>query len=103
MMAYLSLFGMAFLAATILPAYSEILLVKLQNDGYPVVWLWIWATLGNTLGSAVNWLLGRYCLHFQDRRWFPFKKNKLPKPKAGFKNMAFGPYCWPGHLLAATR
>lgn len=85
MMAYLSLFGMAFLAATILPAYSEILLVKLQNDGYPVVWLWIWATLGNTLGSAVNWLLGRYCLHFQDRRWFPFKKNKLAKAQGWFQ------------------
>jgi membrane protein YqaA with SNARE-associated domain len=31
------------------------------------------ATMGNTLGSAANWLLGRYLVHFKDRRWFPVK------------------------------
>ncbi|MGF7173765.1 YqaA family protein [Azospirillum doebereinerae] len=29
------------------------------------------ATVGNVGGSAANWALGRYLMHFQDRRWFP--------------------------------
>ena len=45
--------------------------------GYDPLALWVWASAGNTLGSAVNWLLGRYLLHFQDRRWFPFKQDNL--------------------------
>jgi len=85
MLAYASLFGVAFLAATLLPAYSEILLVQLQTQGYDLFWLWFWATLGNSLGSAVNWVLGRYCLHFQDRRWFPFKQDGLARTQAWFQ------------------
>ena len=29
--------------------------------------------MGNTLGSLVNWLLGRFIERFRDRRWFPVK------------------------------
>ena len=29
--------------------------------------------IGNVLGSTINWLLGRYLIHFQDRCWFPIK------------------------------
>ena len=77
MEAYISLFLTAFLAATILPAYSEIMFAGLLAAGYDPLALWVWASAGNTLGSAVNWLLGRYLLHFQDRRWFPFKQDNL--------------------------
>lgn len=77
MMAYLSLFGAAFLAATLLPFYSEFLFLGLLAAGYDPGWLWFSATLGNTLGAAVNWALGRFLLHYQDRRWFPIKIRTL--------------------------
>jgi membrane protein YqaA with SNARE-associated domain len=74
---YLGLFASAFLAATLLPAYSEVLFAALLTAGHDPLTLWAWATAGNTLGSAVNWLLGRYLLHFQNRRWFPFRADRL--------------------------
>jgi membrane protein YqaA with SNARE-associated domain len=77
MEAYLSLFAVSFLAAILLPAYSEVVFAGMQAAGYEPLLLWLWATAGNTLGAAVNWVLGRYMLHFQDRRWFPFKADKL--------------------------
>ena len=46
---------------------------------------WAWASAGNTLGSAVNWVLGRYLLHFQDRRWFPFKAKTLEVSQRWFQ------------------
>jgi membrane protein YqaA with SNARE-associated domain len=74
---YLGLFFGAFLAATLLPAYSELMVAGLVAAGHDPLALWAWATAGNTLGSAVNWGLGRYLLHFQDRRWFPFRPDNL--------------------------
>lgn len=85
MEAYLSLFGIAFLAATILPAYSEILFATLISQGYDPFLLWFFATLGNTLGSALNWVMGRYLLHFQDRRWFPFREDSLGRSQRWFQ------------------
>ena len=74
---YLGLFISAFLSATLLPGSSEVLMVSLVAAGLDESKLWVWATLGNTLGSMINWLLGAYLLHFQGRRWFPFKAEKL--------------------------
>ena len=74
---YLGLFVGAFLAATLLPAYSELMFAGLLSAGHDPLALWLWATAGNTLGSALNWLLGRYLLHFEDRRWFPFRQDNL--------------------------
>lgn len=53
--------------------------------GYDPLNLWLWATAGNTLGAAVNWLLGRYLLHFQERRWFPFKVDTLGRAQTWFQ------------------
>ena len=83
--AYLGLFFSAFLAATLVPAYSEILFAGLVSAGYDPLALWLWASAGNTLGSAVNWVLGRYLLHFQDRRWFPFKEKTLRPAQRWFQ------------------
>ena len=77
MEAYAGLFASAFLAATVLPAYSEILFAGLLAAGYDPLTLWAVASTGNTLGSVINWLLGRYLLHFQERRWFPFRQSTL--------------------------
>ena len=63
MAVYLSLFISAFLSATLLPGSSEILLLALAQQNYDPWVLWAWASAGNTLGSVVNWLLGRFLLH----------------------------------------
>jgi len=85
MEAYLSLFGVSFLAATILPAYSEVLFAGLLAAGHDPWALWAWATAGNTLGAAVNWGLARGLLRFQDRRWFPFKADGLERAQRWFQ------------------
>ena len=77
MTGYLLLFVTAFAAATILPFYSEVLLVSLLLAGFSPPWLWLAATIGNTLGAVVNWYMGKYLVHFENRSWFPFKANKL--------------------------
>ncbi len=77
-MGYLALFLSGFVAATLLPAFSELGLAAmiLSGEGEPVP-AWFWATLGNTLGAVVNWFLGAFLLRFQDRRWFPISTENL--------------------------
>lgn len=82
---YLGLFVTAFLAATLLPLSSEALLSgMLAGGGFSPALLLISASAGNVLGSVVNWLLGRFCLHWQDRRWFPFKPAQLARASRWF-------------------
>ena len=77
---YVGLFLSALLAATVLPFSSEAVLVGLMAAGdYDMIWLWFLASLGNVLGAAVNWGLGRFCLRWQDRCWFPVDKEKLDR------------------------
>jgi membrane protein YqaA with SNARE-associated domain len=76
------LFLSALLAATLLPAQSEFVLAGLHlagtHDRFALVGV---ATVGNVLGSTFNWLLGRYLIHFQDRRWFPVKGRILERAR----------------------
>ncbi|WP_259781318.1 YqaA family protein [Aestuariispira ectoiniformans] len=83
---YLGLFLTAFFAATLLPIQSEAVLAALTvQKGFSLWWLVLVAGVGNTLGSVVNWCLGRWCLHFQDRRWFPVPKAALAKAQDRFQ------------------
>ena len=88
-LSYLLLFGSAFLAATILPFYSEVVLFALLRAGGDPAALVLTATLGNTLGAVVNWLLGRYLLHFRDRRWFYFSRGQIEKAQRWFQRYGF--------------
>lgn len=56
---YGGLFLSALVAATILPAQSEAVLVGLLLAGHPPLALVAVASVGNVLGSLINWLLGR--------------------------------------------
>ncbi|MDR2695127.1 MAG: DedA family protein [Deltaproteobacteria bacterium] len=86
MMEYLSLFFAAFIAATLLPAQSELALAGLLALGEQPAWALIAvATAGNVLGSATNWLLGRYCLHFQNKVWFPVSGKSLDRAAAWYR------------------
>ena len=90
-MDYLLLFTSALLAATLIPAQSEAVLVGLLLNGQSAFWLLIAvATLGNTLGSVINWWLGRYLEHFQDKRWFPVKATSLARAQQWFQHYGWG-------------
>ncbi len=80
-----SLFATAFLAATVLPFYSEVLLFALLEAGGDPVVLVVVATTGNTLGAVVNWVLGRCLLRFQDRRWFFFSRGQIDRAQHWFR------------------
>ena len=83
--AYAGLFAASFLAATIFPFQSELVLVGLLLGGdlsWPV--LLAVATVGNVLGSVVNLGLGRFFLHFRDRRWFPVKPQSYARMERWF-------------------
>ncbi len=82
---YLGLFLTAFLAATIVPFSSEALLVAMQvSEAFSVAGLLLAASLGNTAGAVVNWALGRFCLHWRDRKWFPVRPRELARASAWF-------------------
>jgi membrane protein YqaA with SNARE-associated domain len=76
-----ALFATAFGAATILPMQSEALLVGLLLADHPPVPLVATASVGNVLGSVVNWLLGRWIERFRDRRWFPARPGALARAR----------------------
>jgi membrane protein YqaA with SNARE-associated domain len=62
---YLSLFASSLLAATLIPAQSEAVLVGsivlIPDDVFLLVTV---ASIGNILGALINWILGRF---FSDR------------------------------------
>ena len=76
---YLSLFFSGFIAATLLPAFSELALASLVAQNYSPVLLWASATAGNSLGACVNWGLGYYVRGFASHPRFPMSQNNLNK------------------------
>ncbi|MDO9412871.1 MAG: YqaA family protein [Pseudolabrys sp.] len=83
--AYGGLFAAAFIAATILPMQSEAALVGLLLSGYSPWLLLLIASVGNVLGSVVNWLLGRGIERFRDRRWFPANQAALDRAQGWYR------------------
>ena len=83
--AYVSLFLSAFAAATVLPLSSEAILSALIAAGSFDIWLLVSiASIANTLGAAINWILGRYCLRWRDNRWFPVTSSALDRASKWF-------------------
>lgn len=86
MIAYISLFLSALVAATILPMQSESVLVGLLvASTYSAPTLILVATVGNVLGSVINWYLGRYLLRFKARRWFPSSGPQLERAQSWYR------------------
>jgi len=79
------LFASAFLSATLFPFQSEaVLFGMLVSDRY-AAWLLIGvASIGNILGSIVNWVLGRFLAQFEERRWFPVKREQMLKAEGWY-------------------
>ena len=79
------LFLAAFGAATILPFQSELVFVGLQLRGTQALWLLVLvASIGNTLGSVVNYVLGLGLERYRHRRWFPVTEAQLEKAQGWY-------------------
>ncbi len=90
MESYLGLFLSALLAATLVPFSSEVLLGGMAAAGnFSATGLLVAASAGNILGAVVNWALGRYCLHWQDRKWFPVSPKQLDRAGRWFSRYGF--------------
>ncbi|MBD1582717.1 YqaA family protein [Pseudoalteromonas sp. S16_S37] len=77
---YQGLFLSALSSATLLPGSSEVLLSGLAiSENANLLMLWLIATLGNVVGSCINYWLGCNVMHFKDRRWFPVSQRQLEK------------------------
>lgn len=77
---YTGLFFASMLAATIIPAQSEAILVALLLSGkYSTGLLITVASVGNVLGSVINWFLGYGVQKLQHKKWFPLKPDKMER------------------------
>lgn len=83
---YAGLFASAFLAATILPAQSELGLAALLSMGtLPAFWLIAVASIGNILGAIVNWVLGQKFEQLKSKKWFPVTTGQLERASRWFQ------------------
>lgn len=76
-MSYFSLFLTSFASATLLPGGSEALFLYLLSEHLNPILLLIVATLGNTLGSFVNFLLGKYATDFALSKGYMKEKHLI--------------------------
>ena len=81
-----TLFISAFVSATLLPGSSEaVLFGVLASNKVPVGIAILTATIGNTLGSCVNWGIGRFFAHHRSHRWFPVPQEKYDRFTAWYQ------------------
>ena len=83
---YFQLLIISFLAATILPFSSEVVLTTMYlSNSFETYLLLIFASLGNILGSITNWYLGKKITIFQNRKWFPVSPDQLNRSQIYFQ------------------
>lgn len=83
---YPGLFLAALIAATLLPAQSELLLLAMLASGrFEPGLLLLAASLGNVLGSTINWALGRFLARFRGARWFPVSEPAMAKAERRYR------------------
>lgn len=78
--AMIGLFMTGLVAGSFLPLPSETALIAmLLHSSYPVWLLLVVSTVGNVVGSVINWAIGRALEKFRHRRWFPASEEQLEK------------------------
>ena len=81
---HVGLFIAAFLAATILPLSSEIVLSALLLSGLPPTTLVIIATIGNVLGSLTNYALGYWVSLVVVKKWLRMSEDDFLRAEQRF-------------------
>ncbi len=81
---YIGLFIAAFLAATILPLSSEIVLSALLLGGLSPTTLVIIATTGNVLGSLTNYALGYWASLVVVKKWLRMSEDDFVRAEQRF-------------------
>ncbi|MCW8856352.1 MAG: DedA family protein [Kangiella sp.] len=82
---YIGLFIAAFLAATILPLSSELVLTALLLNGFSPELLVIVATVGNVLGSLTNYGLGYWASKTVIQKWLRMTESEFVRAEERFK------------------
>jgi len=82
-MTYISLFFISFISATLLPMGSEAFLVFNIKENYNIYLLLLFATLGNTLGSLLNYFLGLKGEEYLENKKY-LDKKKIAKYRVFF-------------------
>ena len=79
------LFAAAFVAATLVPFQSEIIFVAMQVTAAAPIWaLVVVASIGNTLGSFVNYAVGVAIKRFETHPRFPFTPAQMVRAEGWF-------------------
>lgn len=91
---YLGLFISAFLAATILPLSSEIVLSALLLSGLSPITLVIIATVGNVLGSLTNYALGYYLSLVVIKKWLRMSEGDFVRAEQRFVKYGMFSLCF---------
>ena len=87
---YIGLFFGAFLAATIIPFSSDVLLVALLTTGANPVTAVVAATLGNWLGGLTSYGLGYLGKWQWIEKWFGVTQEKLERQRAKIQKYGSG-------------
>lgn len=88
------LFFSAFLAATILPLSSEVVLTALLLNGLSAPTLIIVATTGNVLGSLTNYALGYWASLAVIKKWLKISEDEFIQAEQRFKKYGMLSLCF---------
>ena len=91
---FFGLFVAAFLAATILPLSSEVVLsALLLNGGSPIGFVTV-ATVGNVLGSLTNYGLGYWAGPKVAKKWLKISEEKFIRAERRFEKYGLVSLCF---------
>jgi membrane protein YqaA with SNARE-associated domain len=91
---YFGLFVAAFLAATILPLSSEVVLSILLLNGFSPVALVSIATVGNVLGSLTNYALGYWVSLEVIKKWLKISEEEFVRAEQRFVKYGLFSLCF---------
>ena len=91
---YFGLFVSAFLAATILPLSSEIVLSALLLNGLSPIALVAIATTGNVLGSLTNYALGYWLSLEVVKKWLKMSEEEFVRAEQRFVKYGLFSLCF---------
>ena len=91
---YIGLFISSFLAATILPLSSEVVLAALLVSGLSPSVLVIVATTGNVSGSLTNYALGYWAGMGAVKKWLGMSEEEFVRAEQRFKKYGMFSLCF---------